>query len=183
MKKLALTIAFALIAICGFSQNIRFHGVPLGIGVEQFGNLLKQKGYTQVDTSGEDPVSTRNMTYYNGVFAGSDVSLSVMSTPISKLVQAVSVSFTDYFTNVKGMTELLINRKFDEVKASLVKKYPNAKKTIWNNGYILKAYMLESSKWQINLSIQEHDGIKGLHLIYVDRDASATAKQENEMDY
>lgn len=183
MKKSALVIAFVFIFVCGYAQSVKFNGVPLGIGIEEFEPLLKQKGYVANDKPSESQVATRNMAYYDGVFAGSKVSLSIMSTPISKLVQAVSASFTDYSTDVNEMTELTISRKFDEIKSSLAKKYPKAKKTEWNEGYVIKAYMLEASKWQINLSIQEHNGIKGLHIMYVDKEASATAKHEYEMDY
>lgn len=183
MIRIALLTAFAFFAICGYAQNIKFNGVPLGIGIEQFEPLLIQKGYKVVDKSGTDQVATRNMTYYSGVFAGAKVSLSVMITPISQLAQLVSASFDDYATDVPEMTELQINRKFEEIKTSLSEKYPNAKKTTWNEGYITKAYSLESTKWQINLSVQEHDGIKGLHILYVDKEATAAAKHEYEMDY
>lgn len=183
MKKLVFAVAFALVTICGHAQSVKFNGVPLGIGIEEFEPLLQQKGYVVMDKSSADQVDTRNMTYYSGVFAGSKVSLSIMTTPISQLVQCVSAAFIDYNTDVENMTQLTINRKFNEIKSSLDKKYPKATKKDWNSGYIIKAHMLESSKWQINLSIQEHDGTQGLHIMYVDKDAMATAKSEYELDY
>lgn len=48
---------------------------------------------------------------------------------------------------------------------------------------VLKAYLLQTSKWQINLSIQDFDGVIGLHIMYADRDATKTAEHEFEMDY
>lgn len=182
MKKFVIAMAFVFASIQCYSQNIKFNGVPLGIGIEQFEPLLENKGYIVLE-SDISPIESRYMKYYGGVFAGSKVLLSVAYTPISELVQLVSASFSDYSMDVPDMTEESINRKFNEVKASLIKKYPNAKKTEWSNGKILKAYMLQTSKWQINLSIQENDGVKGLHVMYVDRDASKTAEREFEMDY
>jgi hypothetical protein len=43
MKRIALLTAFAFFVICGYAQNIKFNGVPLGIGIEQFEPLLIQK--------------------------------------------------------------------------------------------------------------------------------------------
>lgn len=183
MKKTALAFVFVLISIQIYAQNIKFCGVPLGIGIEKFEPLLKQKGYNVTPIPDKDSVEARYMTYYNGVFAGSKVSLSVASTPISKLVQIISAAFTEYSMDVPNVTELSIERKFNEIKASLKKKYPSAKKTEWSEGRIIKAYLLQTSKWKINLSIQVLDGIEGLHIMYVDNDAQETAKHEFEMDY
>lgn len=182
MKKIAMVFAFVLVSFCGYAQNIKFNGVPLGIELGQFETLLKEKGYEVLESEFNN-IDARNMSYYGGVFAGSKVLLSVMHTPVSKLVQIVSASYCDFSTKVPDVTELSIERKFDEVKASLANKYPDAKKTEWNEGYFIKAYMLEASKWQINLSIQERDGIKSLNILYLDKDASAIAKREYDTDY
>lgn len=183
MRKFIVAMFFVIVSIQCYSQNIKFNGVPLGIGIEEFEPLLFKKGYKAKPIPEGGPVRARYMTYYNGVFAGSEVSLSVASTPISKLVQIISAAFTEYSTDVPDMTEETIKRKFNEVKASLIKKYPNAKKTEWSEGKVLKAYLLQTSKWQINLSIQDFDGVIGLHIMYADRDATKTAEHEFEMDY
>lgn len=182
MRKFIVAMIFALASIQCYSQNIKFNGVPLGIGIEEFEPLLIKKGYIVLE-SDKDPIEARYMKYYGGVFAGSKVLLSVAITPISELVQIVYASFSEYSMDLPNMTEETIKRKFNEVKASLIKKYPNAKKTEWSEGKVLKAYLLQTSKWQINLSIQDFDGVIGLHIMYADRDVTKTAEHEFEMDY
>ena len=40
MKKFVIAMAFVFASIQCYSQNIKFNGVPLGIGIEQFEPLL-----------------------------------------------------------------------------------------------------------------------------------------------
>lgn len=67
MKKIAMVFAFVLVSFCGYAQNIKFNGVPLGIELGQFDTLLKEKGY-EVLESEFNSIDAWNMSYYVGVF-------------------------------------------------------------------------------------------------------------------
>lgn len=184
MKRFTITFFFLCLWVISFAQNVSFMGIPLGTSLNDFKGKLTDKGYAYDDYN-SNRGDSHDTYYFDGVFAGSVVTLSVTTTPKSKLVSAVSVGFKDYTTEKEGVTESSINSKYKEIEQSLKNKYTNTEINRWSNGSIIKATSFKGNGWGINLSIQmQTDGIyKGICLLYVDYDTFSKAKKEFEEDY
>lgn len=184
MKRIIITFIFLCLCAILFAQNISFTGIPLGTRLEDFKAKLIEKGYTY-DNNESNKVDSHDTYYFNGVFVGSVVALSITTTPKSKLISSVSINFKDYTTEKEGVTEGIINTKYKEIEQSLRNKYTNTEISEWSNGNIIKATTFNGNGWGINLSIQiQADGIyKGINLLYADYDIFAKAKKEFEEDY
>lgn len=184
MKRFTIILFFLCLWVISFAQNISFMGIPLGTSLNEFKGKLAGKGYTYDDYI-SNKGDSHDTYYFDGVFAGSVVTLSVTTTPKSKLVSAISVGFKDYTTEKEGVTESSINSKYKEIEQSLKDKYTNAKVDKWSNGSIIKATSFKGKGWGINLSIQmQSDGIyKGICLLYSDFDTFSKAEKEFEEDY
>lgn len=184
MKRITITFIFLCLWVISFAQNVSFMGIPLGTSLNDFKAKLSEKGYTYDDYK-SNKGDSHDTYYFNGVFAGSVVTLSVTTTPKSKLISAVSVGFKDYTTEKEDVTESFINSKYKEIEQSLRNKYTDAEIDEWSNGYIIKATSFKGDGWDINLSIQaQSNGIyKGICLLYADYNILSKAKKEFEEDY
>lgn len=184
MKRISITFVFLCLWVISFAQNISFMGIPLGTNLNDFKEKLTEKGYTY-DNYKSNRGDSHDTYYFDGVFAGSVVTLSVTTTPKSKLISAVSVGFKDYTTEREDVTESYINTKYKEIEQSLRNKHTNAEIDEWNNGHIIKATSFKGDGWGINLSIQAQSNriYKGIYLLYVDYNILSKAKKEYEEDF
>lgn len=79
MKRFTIILFFLCLWVISFAQNISFMGIPLGTSLNDFKGKLAGKGYTYDDYI-SNKGDSHDTYYFDGVFAGSVVTLSV-TTP------------------------------------------------------------------------------------------------------
>ncbi len=181
-----ICLIFVLLCVnTSIGQNISFMGIPLGIPLDSFKQQLLAKGFTY-DSERSDNTEYYDTFLFDGRFAGEVVGVSVFVSPKSHIVYSVAVQFNGYAWSIygTGVSENTQNGKFDDIKASLCKKYPSVIPYEWQNDEFPRNVCWKSEKWSISLCISKYGSAwKNLGLTYTDEEAVAKAIAEKESDY
>ncbi len=181
--KRSIFIVLLFCSIIGYSQNIRFMGIPLGISHTSFKKQLLSKDFTY-DSEKSNNVKFNNIYVYHGKFSGEVAGLSVMVTPKSKIVYGVNVRFKGYSGYSLDVSEDSQDYKFEEIKQSISKKYCDAEQYDWSGTEIYKATTWQTPEWRIDLYIHHYrDGWRSIDLTYTDLIAQKKNNQEAESDF
>ena len=106
-----LLLSLLLSSRVSFAQNAVFLGIPLGGEQELFVEKLEDMGYEVQSMSG-------TATSLTGMFDGVMCIIEVHTTPRSRIVHQVSVSFSEFMEN-----EVARMLKYRQIKKQLKRKY------------------------------------------------------------
>lgn len=174
MKKMLLTLLLTIVTVSGFAQErMRFMGMPMDCSYDIFKLGLQEKGFRYLRRRKDCP----NGYFHAGNFNDTRVMLLVMTTPTSKEVYSVNVSFKTQ--GGEPNTKTVLNSRYNKFKEFLIKKY--GAPTV-NDSVDLEQNL--TSEWdtpggKIKLSTDGNDENGNNFITYIDRIGSQ--KNANEV--
>lgn len=121
MKKFFVVFSLLLTSLACLAQHFNFMGIPIDGSIDVFDSAVKAKGFVSSKEYGVG--NTNRDKFYDGIFAGYEVSLLVRAAPKSKNVYSVTV-FKDNVSEKEG------ERMCQYVQKTIEEKYEVNKKIV-----------------------------------------------------
>lgn len=119
MKKIFVVFSLLLTSLACHAQHFIFMGIPIDGSIDVFDSAVKAKGFVSSKEFGAE--NTDRDKFYDGIFAGYDVSLLVRATPRSKIVYSVT-AFKNNVSEKEGETMCQYVQETIEEKYDVNKK-------------------------------------------------------------
>lgn len=162
------------------AQHLNFLGIPMGSNINTFRkSLLAKRGFYADGSDGG------NIFYFQGFFNGNKCAFSVCTTPKSKKVYEIYVTFSD-FTCYDYSPESSKNLQFSmyrKYKTQLSSKYGNPFET--TTEILLKASIWTLKYGEVYLIIDHQDQkkLRRLMVEYIDKASEQINEKESSSDW
>lgn len=187
MKKILLIVLFlSLSCSVGSAQSMTFLNIPMGTSISSFKQkLLAKKGFKS------HPLPYENIYGVEGSFAGMQAAFSIETTPKSKLVYSVLVSFSsfNYYTNDYNANQKQKAQEnlYEDIRLRLIKKYGQpTRDTFSPNSEFLKWCYWELKNGRVDLMISQPADLgtyRRIQVIYEDSKTAQKRRREEDADW
>lgn len=172
MMKLSTIIALLIIVVTNsYAQHFKFMGIELDGSIEKFEKKLEEKGFSPSENNAED--RNKHETFYEGMYAGHEVSLMVVTTAKTNIVCSATV-----FLNVK--TEEKAESITTFIKNTIKEKY--SIDDIKIQSPTNTRYEIQNGDIVVSYFHNDDIGCYQIYVFYVDIENNAINQKEKKED-
>lgn len=184
MRKFILAALIAVAALASAQGHMTFKGVEINGKAADVVRQLENKGFTRAPQE-------NGVSLLTGTFTGQPVIVGVVTTPISKTVSRIAVTYPE-----SGSSWTLLSNQYEGLKERLTSKYGEPDEVIEKfeipyspTSYPLQAFQLEKATYKarfttenggVTLSILQFITTPAVCLLYWDKENEAKMDAELE---